>query len=236
MRITLNTPTRNRPQRLQAMWESALNLADEPDKLDIVLYIDLDDYVSQAHLKIMQEMWPNQIDAVIGPRIMLSEMHNKIYEKTRGEITQCAGDDTIFRTQSWDTMVRNKFNEFPDKIAFVYGSDGFQPDTFGTHGALHKNWIETTGYLAAPYFSAAYTDTWLNDVSAVIGRHCYIPIMIEHMHYSAGKSEVDIVYQEATERVKRDDPGRLYYSREMTTKRHEDAQKLQEFINAFQKN
>ena len=41
--ISLLCPTRNRPDGLETMWMSAIEMADNPESIELVLYIDDDD-------------------------------------------------------------------------------------------------------------------------------------------------------------------------------------------------
>jgi hypothetical protein len=139
------------------------------------------------------------------------------------------GDDIIFRSQGWDTLVREHINSKPDHIVFVHGMDGIQNERLGTHGFLHRNWMDVTGYFVPPYFSCDYNDTWLTDVSDMIGRRIYEPrIYTEHMHWAVGKQPRDQTYSDTMARGHRDNVTAMYES--MLPKRQEDARKLREFI------
>src|SRR6185369_12850874 len=111
-----------------------------------------------------------------------------------------------------------------DKILFVHGDDGHWGKEFGTHGCLHRNWIDTVGYVLPPYFVSDYGDTWVNEVADAIGRRKYLPFVTEHMHFLWGKSEMDATYKERIERHKNDDPGKLYV--DLAPKRLRDVEKL----------
>ena len=111
------------------------------------------------------------------------------------------------------TYVYEAFAAVPDKILFAFGRDGYQDgNNFGTHGFVHRKWIETVGYWFPPLFSSDYNDVFLNDVAKLIGRHQEIPIYTEHMHYICGKAAIDQNTQERLERHQRDRPDVLYHS------------------------
>ena len=128
-----------------------------------------------------------------------------------------AGDDIVFRTKEWDRILQEKFNEFEDNIVFVFGDDGSPHNgTFGTHGFIHRKWVETVGYFVPPYFSSDYNDTWLNEVAQKINRHVHIPILTEHMHPDFNKGPVDKTHKDRYERHKKDNVKQIYEDR------HED--------------
>jgi len=220
--ISLILPTRGRPENIRRFWNSAKETAS--GEIEACFYIDDDDLVSEEVIKEIGQKY------VKGPRIVLSEMWNEAYKLATGDIIGHLGDDIIFRTPDWDTLVRNKIESFPDKIAFVYGKDGYSPDTFGTHGFIHRNWINATGYFLPPYFSSDMNDVWLNDVAKEIGRHFLIPeIYTEHMHFINGKAEKDQTHLDRLERGERDKVWDIYNSKE--SERHEDARKLKEVMS-----
>ena len=109
------------------------------------------------------------------------------------------------------------FDGYPDRIVFVHGRDGIHDASFGTHGFIHRRWVDTVGYFVPPYFSSDYNDTWLNEVANALGRRVYLPgLYTEHMHPVAGKAPWDATYHERMERHTRDGVDALYVS-----KRHE---------------
>lgn len=165
-----------------------------------------------------------------GPRIVLSKYWNECYEKSRGDILMHCGDDIIFRTESWDTKVKETFNDYPDNIVFVYGNDGsgVHDGKFGTHGFIHRDWAEAVGYFVPPYFSSDYNDTWLNDVAKSIGRHKHIDILTEHMHPDLGKGPLDQTHRDRIKRHFKDNVTLLYESK--SSERKEDADKLRRHI------
>lgn len=228
MKISLLCPTRSRPHAMQRLWESAWETADDKANLEIVFYMDKDDFHSHRQFEKMDSP---QHYGIIGERIVLSEMWNECQKIATGEVYMHCGDDIIFRSKGWDTLVREHMNRYPDKIVFVHGMDGIQNERLGTHGFLHKNWVETIGYFVPPYFSCDYNDTWLTDVSSMIGRRIYEPkIYTEHMHWAVGKQPRDQTYTDTIARGQRDGVTAMYES--MLPKRQEDARKLQEFIKS----
>lgn len=230
MKISLLTPTRNRPHAMFRLWESAKQTADDPKRLEIVFYMDNDDAFS---LRKFEEMDCPQVKGILGERIVLSEMWNECYKEATGDICMHCGDDIVFRTQGWDTRVLNHFSDHPDGILFVHGMDGIQDAKLGTHGFLHRNWIDTLGYFVPPYFSCDYNDTWLTEVADMLGRRIYDPeIYTEHMHWAVGKQPRDSTYSETTARGHRDNVTALYDS--LRNKRVEDAEKLKKVIMEFQ--
>lgn len=220
MKISLLLPTRGRPCDLKRFWDSAYSLASQPDKLEIVVYMDEDD---GSYATVIPQMTGLRI--VRGGRIVLSQMWNECWKVATGEIYGHMGDDIIFRTPGWDDVVRRYMNIHPDHIAFIYGRDGASPDTFGTHGFIHRNWTDVVGYFVPPYFSSDYNDTWLNDVAKMVERHVYAPeLLTEHMHWTFGKHAKDQTHLDRIARHTADRVEQIYAEKE--AERILDAEKL----------
>ena len=226
--IAILCPTRNRPHNIRRMVTSAYKTATYPDKIEFCFYIDDDDVVSE---KAIKELDNKNVKYVRGERILFSTTWNKALTLTSASICMMGGDDLVFRTKGWDKQVTDVFDGSNDKILFVFGNDGAWEDRLGTHGFVHRNWIDTIGYFTPPYFSAQYSDVWLDNTALALGRRVYLPDMfIEHMHHGLGKSEIDDTYKEKKERSLRDNTLQTFIDTE--PKRVEDKNKLQEFINS----
>jgi len=235
LKISILCPTRGRPSNMERLVKSVLETST--CQIDFAFYFDDDDrdsHFKYVELKDKMEGDRCKFVGVIEPRFscIMSEMTNRCYNILKNpEIIFTAGDDVVFRTPGWDEEVIENFEEFPDKILCCYGEDGYNKD-IGTHLFLHRNWIETVGYVVPPIFSADYSDTWLNDVSDRIGRKRKLPFYIEHVHYAAGKTSIDKTMQEKLMRVNTGDASRKFY--ETSAEREVDAEKLREFIKNYE--
>lgn len=220
--ISVLVPTRNRPQNVQRLWKSILDTAQSPSEIEMVLYVD-DDDTSYDDLGL-------PVKIVKGPRIVLSEMWNKAAEEALGEILMYAADDIVFRTANWDGIVNSTFKNIPDGIGFVFGNDGSKvhDGRYGTHGFVTKKWVDTLGYVCPPHFSGDYSDTWINDIAKMVGRHIHVDIMTEHLHPDFGKTELDATYKEKYKRMKEDKVAEKYAS--MHFERTQDADKLRKVM------
>jgi hypothetical protein len=217
--ISLLVPTRQRRAGIERFFDSAFGLAERPDDLELVVYIDDDD---DTYAEVD---WPTNTTVVHGPRITLSEMWNRCYDACTGDICGHMGDDIVFRTVGWDRLVRLAFADHTDHIAFVHGRDGIQDHLLGTHGFLHRRWVETVGYFVPPYFSSDFNDTWLTEVADAIGRRVYLPdLYTEHMHVIAGKAKLDQNTLDRLERHQADNVAGLYAN--LAPQRAGDASKL----------
>ena len=210
-------------------------LADEPDSVEVVFYIDNDDLPSvEAAEWLRNNAVLGVVHYVVGDRIVLSKMWNRCYEESSKEILMHCGDDIVFRSQHWDTLVKEEFEKVPDKILFVYGRDGITPDEeeFGTHGFIHRNWVETVGYFVPPYFNYGLNDEWLVEVATGLNRKKFIPeLYTEHMHHVVGKAPMDQTYKDAIERGMSGNRKEIWANTEQ--QRKDDVERLKRFISEF---
>lgn len=227
--ISIIVPTRNRPKEFRRMCDTIVET--QRNKNEVVAYIDGDDGSFKDYPSYNAYDGKLRIAYVVGPRIILTDCWNKCIPKASGEIFCQGNDDIVFKTPDWDVAVENAFAACPDKILLVHGSDeGQHFNKFAAHGFVHKRWIDTIGYFIPPYFSSDYGDNWLNDLANACGRRQFIPIKIEHLHFLFKKAPMDETYRERLARHAHDNPGGLYYSKEMTMKRWEDINKLKAII------
>ena len=232
MNISVLVPTRGRPSNMQRMTESLFATCINPDKVEVIFYMDDDD------TKPVGAMAQNlaarfNVKWLFGQRIVLSKMWNECYKLADADICMHSDDDVIFRTPGWDETIMAEFSKVPDKIVFVYPRDGIvDSEDLGTHGFLHRNWVDTVGYFVPPYFTWCYNDTWLTEVSKTLGRLRYLPdVLVEHIHPCVQKTPMDATYSEASRRGVLDNMLDLYNSK--ADERKADAAKLQAFIEGF---
>lgn len=230
--ISLLMPSRGRPDGYRRVAETCFATATYPRQVELLVYLDdddpqIDDYREWKRTK--KDNWrgtPGTIGLMEGPRILLSEAWNRLAEVANGEIFMHCGDDLTFNTPGWDVEVRRVFDELPDKIAFAFADDlstNF-PD-LGTHGFLHRRWVDAVGYFLPPLFSCDWNDVWLTEVAKMVKRVRPLPeVVIEHHHYSFGKAERDQTHAEREERGARDDVVNLY--KRTQRERESDAAKL----------
>ena len=234
--ISLILPTRGRPDSLKRLYDSAMETAENKNEIEFCLYIDEDDKELQES-NFMRPIPPVNVDYLLGPRIILSQMWNEAMYLAGGEIFMHAGDDLIFRTKNWDTMVKEAFSQYPDRIVLVGGNDGSGPQyhdgNFFTHGFIHRNWVKALGYMFPNLYSSDYNDTHLNEVAKNIGRWHYIPeLLTEHMHPDWGKGPRDQTHIDRATRHVRDNVRQIYDDNAHT--RRSDEQKLRDYIINFE--
>ena len=223
--ISILLPSRGRPNNLRRLLQSIQDTADIPVEIEVIVRLDSDDSSYYEYGDITEDF---NVYLFPGPRTVLSRCWNECFQVSTGDILMHCGDDIVFRTAGWDTIVKQTFDEYSDKIVFVYGNDGLQGREFGTHGFIHRKWVEAVGYFVPPYFVSDFNDTWLNEVAKLIGRHRWIDIYTEHLHFINNKAEIDQTHRDRIERHERENPAALYET--LFSERVRDAGKLQQVM------
>jgi len=170
------------------MIQSAISLAADPTTIEFVIYCDFDDVTMNDFNA------PNSI-LLRGPKLAVSKMTNICFTKSSGNILMYAADDILFRTSSWDLIVKNELDVKPAFL--VYGNDLGRPrQEIATHGFVKRELVDLNGYLLPEIFEADFCDTWLTSITKLARCLKYLPnLEIEHMHPNWGKSDQDQTYE-----------------------------------------
>lgn len=210
-RVSLLVPTRGRPDQFWEMVTSAV--ATATGSIEFSRVRDFGDPTRDRYLEYPRlwepdafRMWDSFNYTEDG--YSLSGLWNLAAEVVEGDILMQCADDIRFRTDGWDRAVIDAFDQYPDKIVYVYGRDGITDERMATHGFMHRRWYETLGYFTWPEFSSDYGDLWNHTIAERLGRLHYLPdVYTEHLHPSVGKAELD---QTHLDRIDRDADDRNY--------------------------
>ena len=103
------------------------------------------------------------------------------------------GDDNVPLTDGWDVRVIESL----ERNLFCYADDlypGRETGTLCCHVFMRSEVIQALGYMAAPAFLHMYCDpAWLA-LGEATSIEFMADVLIEHRHYSAGKSDWDETY------------------------------------------
>ena len=221
-RISILCPTRNRPDQLVAMMDSALKMASKPQLIEFCLYIDLDDD------SCGQIQFSDNVKIIRGPRMWLSSMYNALITAASGDYFFWSGDDVIFLTQGWDEELRNGIKSFSSKLGVVHVNDmaTSYPQKYATIGMVHRIWVDVFGYIFTPHLRDNGVDFWISNVANQTGRRLYLgDVKVEHRQYRQGKVTIDQTYIDRLDDHKTYSPLEIY--RLLIDERRRDALLLQ---------
>ena len=191
--ISILCPSRGRPDRLRTMMHSAISTADNPENIEFCVWIDFDD---DSYKELIAGNEFKNLRVLRGPRLSLSAMYNSLLIIASGDYLLWGGDDVEFRTNSWDKIIVNAINNFEDKVGLVYVNDlGNYEQKYANVGVLHRNWVNTLGFIFTPHLRDNGVDGWITDVARQVNRCTYLKsVEIEHMQHRQGKAKIDKTY------------------------------------------
>jgi hypothetical protein len=184
--ILLIVPTRGRPDKSIEFYEQFI--ATTSSNTTLCFGLDDDDVEYPRFPGVMYE---------VNPRMWMNGTLNFIANKYANDYDYIAflGDDHRPRTQDWDLKLVDAIKDI--KYGIAYGNDLLQGENLPTAVLLDARIVRELGYMAPPMMKHLYLDNFWRDIGRKLGTLRYKnEIIIEHMHYSVGKSEADSQYEE----------------------------------------
>ena len=179
-------PSRSRPESI----ERAVKAVKENSILsDICVAIDDD----------QSDLYP-RLDGVIyevNPRLRMNGTLNLVANKyaDKYETIFFMGDDHLPSTHQWDHFLSGAIAS--KGYGLAYGNDLFQGKNLATAVMMSTNIIRSFGFMAPPKLVHLFMDNfWMllgMDLNAI---WYFDDVIIEHLHFLAGKSQVDAGYIE----------------------------------------
>ena len=185
--ISFCIPSRGRPDLAKRLVDTAT--ATQTGKTEFLFYLNEDDTTLEKYKDLLDEK-----HYTVGPNQSTCYSWNLMARKAKHDIVMLMGDDVQIQTQGWDNIIVNEFNRYQDKILMVVPSDGRMKGTLkydmdepnlwpdkplpAAHFAVHKNWINTLGYLAPPFFWHWHVDSYTQKVARKLGRCLYLPAVV----------------------------------------------------------
>jgi len=105
------------------------------------------------------------------------------------------GDDHLPRTRHWDRDLCTAIDALGEP-GVAYPNDLLQGENMPTAVLLSAGIVTELGYMAPPVLAHMYCDNFWLDLGHGLGAATYLPdTIVEHMHFSVGKSVLDASYQ-----------------------------------------
>lgn len=104
------------------------------------------------------------------------------------------GDDSAVRTPGWDSIFVEALGSTCGGVA--YGNDLLSHGLLPTFVMVSTNIVKPLGYFAPPILRHMFLDDFWLLLGHTLGRcHYDQNVIVEHMHHSAGKSDLDETYR-----------------------------------------
>ena len=184
--ISFCCPSRGRPDLAKRLVDTATET--QKGQTEFLFYLNDDDEKLEEYKDLLDEK-----HYTIGPNQSTCYSWNLMANKASHDIVMLMGDDVQIQTQDWDQLIVDQFNKYEDKILMDVPSDGRRKGTQNlgkevklwedkplpaAHFAVHKNWINTLGYLAPPYFWHFFVDSYTQKVARKLNRCLYLPTVL----------------------------------------------------------
>jgi len=184
--ISFCCPSRGRPELAKRLVDTATST--QQGETEFLFYLNDDDPALEKYKDLLDEK-----HYTVGPNQSTCYSWNLMAGKAKHDIMMLMGDDVQVQTTGWDEKIKKQIDEYKDKILMVVPSDGRTKGTLNlkdkiklwpdnplpaAHFAVHKNWINTLGYLAPPFFWHWHVDSYTQKVARKLGRCLYLPTVV----------------------------------------------------------
>lgn len=194
--ISLLLPTRGRPRLAERFMASAIELATDPGRVEVVIYADDDDPGSHD-----LDGRGLRVRTLVGARMAMGACNSACLAASSGEILVLANDDVIIRTPGWDDRLRGAHAAVPDGVYLAYPNDLYKGRRLCSFPVLSRR---LCGLLVDPFpalYRGAFIDQHLMDIfrrmrHSGLDRIRYLrEVVFEHRHHLAGKAPMDETYR-----------------------------------------
>lgn len=190
-------PSRGRPSNVKEVIDSFIETRAQ-SKSHMIVALDDDDNELSNYLNIIESVNDRTIGYASDERIRMIPTVNRTFDIWPDYDYYCfVGDDHRFRTYGWDAEAIRVLEEKTNGWGIWYGDDLLQGENIPTAGVMSGKLAREIGFIALPGLIHLHMDTFWKRIGDELGIIHYDPNhIIEHMHYTIGKSEVDDQYLE----------------------------------------
>jgi len=203
IKITLITPTRNRPNDLKTFLKSIAETTAHPETIEILFYVDDDDAVTIPLIKDLETDYQAfNLHFHVGPRSdhFSKDYYNFLAKMAHGRWVMAINDDSVFMTQGWDAIIcdamEREATKVGDDILLGIVKDGMiregqekRNPTMSCWLLSSKEYVDLTGGLLLEEIYTWGGDYWLGAVFNRVqngNRKVYIlDVLVEHNSHHA---------------------------------------------------
>ena len=213
--LLVAVPSRGRPGSIGRLADAMLATCTG----DTTLLVGLDD--DDPQLRGYAELGLKPLMAPFELRSGLRQVVAWINELTVPLVHEYAyighfGDDNVPSTPGWDVAIMNALERTP----FAFGNDLYprEPGSLCCHVFCRSEVIAKLGYFGPPIIRHMYVDVAWMAWGVACGITYLDDVIIEHLHYSVGKSPLDESYAASTSLITGGDLAAWHaYSRNLGT-------------------
>lgn len=169
----------------------------------LIVGLDLDDPSTPEYLALDRP----GVQFVCDSQVTLVEWINRLAIPAAKEHRYIGhiGDDNVPRSVGWDARIIESLKR--QRTGFCFADDldpGRQPGSLSIHIFMTANIIQKLGYMGPPSIQHMYVDPVWYAWGQATSIEFLGDVVLEHMHYSLGKSPRDETYNLSTARIPED--------------------------------
>ena len=228
--IAVLLPTRGRDGMLERSVKSLIDLADNYERVQIMLAFDEDDEVGTRHFVENLQPWLDSLRVNYTAMsfkplgyIRLNEYVNELARASDARWLVFWNDDAVMQTQSWDSRIMEWEGQFK-LLAFHTHRD----HPYSIFPIVPRAWLDLLGYLSPHQIS----DAWLSQQAYILDIWQRIEVDVLHDRHDLTGNNNDETFAnrpmlEGNPRDPRD-----FHSIAQQEKRHRDCLRLAEYMNS----
>jgi hypothetical protein len=226
--ISILLPTRGRSDMLECSIKSLIELADNPNMVQIMLGFDRDDNIGLEYFTKELQPWFNENSVkyqamLFDPLgyIRLNEYVNTLASNSAGRWLVFWNDDAVMETAGWDTEIMRWDGEFK-LLAFHTHRD----HPYSIFPIVPRRWLDALGYLSPHQIS----DAWLSQQAYMLNIWQRIPVHVLHDRHDLTGRNNDTTFQNRPMLEGNPQDPRDFHSIQQLEKRHVDCIKLAKIL------
>jgi hypothetical protein len=226
--ISILLPTRGRSNMLERSVRSVIELADQPDMVQLMFGFDRDDTVGVDCFKQELQPWLTEHHVkykamVFDPLgyIRLNEYVNALAQASAGRWLVFWNDDAVMETPGWDSEIIKYDGQFK-LLAFHTHND----HPYSIFPIAPRRWLEVLGYLSPHQIS----DAWLSQQAYMLDIWQRIPVHVLHDRHDLTGNNNDATFQNRPMLEGNPIDPRDFHSLVQLERRHRDCFKLAEVL------
>lgn len=189
MSLYVLVPSRGRPESAARLQDAFKKLCTRPDTF-LIFVLDSDDKTLKDYKGNHIILQPSERRGIVDP---LNRAWASLLNPAK---VGFMGDDHLPKTEGWDQKIFDELERLG--TGFVYGNDLLMGERLPTACFMTGDIPKALGYMAPPQLKHLYVDDFWLRVGTFIESISYLPdVVIEHLHFSTGKSDLDQTYKDA---------------------------------------
>ena len=162
----------------------------------IVVGLDDDDPTVDEAVEFLRA-FPEKagIIPIVGPREdSIGAVYNRCAAAVSADVYINFADDAIITSQNWDARIVKELEKFPDGIGVIGLGEMPIRSMLPGSSAVTRGMIDKMGYFMQPFTPYWWMDTWLYEISVMIGRLLPMDLTVEHGEWMKTRGMREVTY------------------------------------------